>query len=291
MKIIIDDHSGCCNGVARAIKRAEEALAQNNTLNCLGPIVHNEAEIERLGKMGLRTVSIDDFPNLRGEKVLIRAHGEPPHTYHKAGIYSIELIDCTCPVVLALQKKIKSAYEQISVMGGKVVIFGKKGHAEVNGLVGQTHSNAVVVDSLARLKELMDNGTLTTEMPVELFSQTTKDPQEYEELGNYMTSIFPKGMVNIHNTICKQVTSRHHTLVDFAKKCDIIFFVCGKESSNGNVLYELCRSINPRSYRVEFARQIDRSLIKENDTVGICGAASTTRWQLESASEYILAEK
>ena len=285
MRVIIDGHSGCCSGVRRAISAAEDYLDGHGSLYSLGAIVHNDAEIRRLEHIGLKTVGYADFPSLRGSTVLIRAHGEPPSTYRLAEASGVSLIDCTCPVVLALQKKIAAKYLELSSAGGQVIIFGKRGHAEVNGLVGQTDGHAVVVESMADLEENLSAGVIEPSRPLALFSQTTKDPEEFAAVAARLRQA--ASGLEVFDTICRNVSSRHKALREFAVSCSVIIFVCGRESSNGKVLFDLCRSVNPRSYKVESAEEIPAGIFRPDDTVGICGATSTTRWQLEKAAESI----
>lgn len=302
MRILIDRGSGCCNGVGRAISTAENYLSEHGRLYSLGAIVHNDAEIQRLAGLGLQTVGYADLPSLKGSTVLIRAHGEPPSTYVQARQYGVSLIDCTCPVVLALQKKIAAEYAAMSASGGTVVIFGKRGHAEVNGLVGQTGDHAAVVENLADLDSKLASGEIDPSRPVALFSQTTKDPDEYASIASRLREVVQPAAADagetgdgsgrnsnlkVFNTICRHVSSRHKALRDFAASCSVIVFVCGRESSNGKVLFELCRSVNPRSYKVESAGELSADIFRPEDIVGICGATSTTRWQLEKVAEAI----
>ena len=281
LNIEIDEGSGFCYGVIRAVEKAEMQLKESGTLYSLGAIVHNNSELERLGKIGLEVIDNNRMQDLSDTTVLIRAHGEPPATYKLAEKNNISLIDCTCPVVLKLQDRIRETYSKV---GGQIVIFGKTGHAEVNGLVGQTNGNAIVVDSLESLK------AIDFTKPVQIFSQTTKDPKEYEEICNAIKRrIVAEGgsleNLTVHNTICRQVAQRHSNLVAFARKHSAIVFISGKESSNGKVLYELCRSVNPRSYHIQTVDQIDPAWFIENDSVGICGATSTPKWQLEGVAQ------
>ncbi len=271
----IDSSSGFCPGVVRAVREAEDYLAIHGTLHSLGPIVHNSLEIDRLRAKGLRIVDIDSMDSISGSVLLIRAHGEPPSTYKAASERGIELIDCTCPVVLRLQQEVRKAFLRMENVGGTVVIFGKHGHAEVNGLVGQTEGRAVVIGSTD------DIADVDFSRPIELFSQTTKDPVEYEAVVEIMRS---RGKdVKVHNTICAQVSSRHESLVNFARSHSMILFISGKESSNGKVLFNLCKSVNPRSWWIEEASQVDPAWIRDGDSIGICGATSTPAWQLEEA--------
>ena len=281
LNIEIDEGSGFCYGVIRAVEKAEMQLKESGTLYSLGAIVHNNSELERLGKIGLEVIDSTQMQNLSDTTVLIRAHGEPPTTYKLAEKNNISLIDCTCPVVLKLQDRIRDTYSKV---GGQIVIFGKIGHAEVNGLVGQTNGNAIVVDSLDSLK------AIDFTKPVQIFSQTTKDPKEYDEICNAIRErILASGSslenLTVHNTICRQVAQRHSNLVAFARKHSVIVFISGKESSNGKVLYELCKSVNPRSYHIQTVDQIDPAWFVEGDSIGICGATSTPKWQLDGVAK------
>jgi len=279
LTIEIDSKSGFCNGVVRAINHAETYLKESGKLYSLGAIVHNATELDRLHKEGLDILTRDQFNKLHDMTVLIRAHGEPPETYDVARRNQLKIIDCTCPVVLQLQKKVHDIYCSIKQSGGTVVIFGKKGHAEVNGLVGQTEGNAVVIDSVESASEL------DFTRPIALFSQTTKDPEEYFLVAQFIKS--HGANVQVFDTICKQVAQRHSYLKDFASNHSLVFFVSGRDSSNGKVLFDLCKTVNPRSYFLENSSQIDISLIKDGDTIGICGATSTPKWQLEEIFIYL----
>ena len=285
MRVLIDSASGCCNGVGRAISAAERYLQEHDTLYSLGAIVHNDAEIRRLAGLGLKTIGYQDLDSLKGSTVLIRAHGEPPSTYRLAEQSGVSLIDCTCPVVLALQRKIAAKYSELSVLGGQVIIFGKRGHAEVNGLVGQTDGQSVVVESIADLEDKLSSGVIDPSRPLALFSQTTKDPEEFAAVAARLRQA--ASGLEVFDTICRNVSSRHKALREFAASCSVIIFVCGRESSNGKVLFELCRSVNPRSYKVESAEEIPAGIFRPDDIVGICGATSTTRWQLEKAASLV----
>ena len=283
LTIEIDSESGFCYGVIRAVEKAESRLRESASLYSLGAIVHNNSELERLNKIGLEVIDTQKMKELSDTTVLIRAHGEPPATYRIAQENNIELIDCTCPVVLKLQDRIRDTYAKHN---GQIVIFGKIGHAEVNGLVGQTEGTAIVVDSVESL------GKIDYTQPIQIFSQTTKDPKEYEEVCSAIREKIKQTGGNlehftVHNTICKQVAQRHNNLAAFAAKHSVIVFVSGKESSNGKVLYELCKSVNPRSYNIQNTGQIDASWFQEGDSVGICGATSTPKWQLEGCAEAI----
>lgn len=252
LEVEIDKYSGFCGGVIRAISRAERFLAASpgRRLYSLGAIVHNEAELKRLGEKGLVTVTkegLRDMEDPRNETLLIRAHGEPPETYSYAESIGINLIDCTCPVVLKLQKSIREAWERLHPQGGQVIIFGKVGHAEVLGLLGQVGGDAVVVEDLGMLLEALQEGEIRTDAPLEIFSQTTKSPSEYSGICDELSRRAQAG-IKVHRTICSQVASRHEQLSEFAAAHDIIIFVSGVSSSNGKVLYDLCKSINPRTY-------------------------------------------
>lgn len=281
----IDPGSGFCGGVIRAISRAEEVLSGGEVLYSLGAIVHNEEELSRLQGKGLITVnSLSDVPS--GATVLIRAHGEPPSTYEEASARGISLIDCSCPVVLQLQRHIREAYTRLHQDGlnGTVVIFGRVGHAEVLGLLGQVDSDAVVVENEAMLMDAIGNGSLDLSQPVEIFSQTTKSPAEYKRICNILRE---KGAsVIVHDTICAQVAGRHRKLLEFARSHDVIIFVSGRSSSNGKVLSDLCRSVNPRTYVIGRLDEINPAWVGDQDRVGICGATSTPKWLLESVASY-----
>lgn len=280
----IDSDSGFCAGVIKAIGAAEHFLAEHNSrpLYSLGAIVHNEQELARLQSGGLVTVK-DPSEVPAGSVTLIRAHGEPPKTYATAAQRGLNVIDCTCPVVLNLQKAIKNSYLRVKEHGGTVVIFGKIGHAEVLGLVGQTDGNAVVVQSGEMLAEAIGQGRINS--PVEIFSQTTMSPDVYKEICSVLQSRFPE--VRVHNSICAQVERRHSRLAEFARKHDVVIFVAGHDSSNGKVLYELCRSVNPRSYKIASAEELDVKWFAAQDLVGVCGATSTPQWLLRKVAESI----
>ena len=288
LKVEIDPGSGFCGGVIRAITRAESYLAGEDRLYSLGAIVHNEAELSRLKQKGLVTAaSLEEVP--RGGTVLIRAHGEPPATYKEASLRQLKLIDCSCPVVLQLQKSIREAYARLHSEGrhGQVIIFGRVGHAEVLGLVGQVDGDAVVVENARMLEEVM--ASLDFSQPMEIFSQTTKSPTEYEEICSLLRSNGAR--LTVHNTICAQVASRHEKLSAFAAAHDVILFVSGKSSSNGKVLSDLCRGANPRTYLVGSAAELDPSWFREGESVGVCGATSTPKWLLEQVAEAVSALK
>ncbi len=281
MTVEIDRNAGFCKGVIRAIDGAERLLAEGGVLYSLGAIVHNEAELARLRKKGLITVeSLDVAP----ASLLIRAHGEPPETYRLAREKGFEVVDFTCPVVLNIQKSIREAWQQ-GRPDGQIVIFGKIGHAEVLGLGGQVDGKATVVENLQQLQDAIASGAIDLARRVDIFSQTTKSPVEYEELCAYLSGrMASDGLLTIHNTICRQVASRHRELSDFARRHDVIVFVAGRESSNGKVLSELCKSENPRTYNIGSASDLDPSWFRAEDSVGVCGATSTPKWLLEEVA-------
>lgn len=283
-----DSCSGFCGGVIRAISKAEDFLNGNGgTLYCLGSIVHNEAELERLGRKGLVSIGREQFAELKGADVIIRAHGEPPMTYTSAAENKINLIDCTCPVVLKLQRRIREAYSRMSLSGGQILIFGKVGHAEVLGLVGQVNGDAIVVENTDMLLSALESGEIRTDAPLEVFSQTTKSPTGYEALCEVLKQRMTAEL-SIHDTICSQVASRHNQLSDFAAGHDVIVFVSGRESSNGKVLFDLCKAVNQNSHQIVSEDEIDASWFSDGDKVGVCGATSTPKWLLEVVAKKIL---
>ena len=283
MIIDIDDNSGFCPGVVSAIKKAEDELLQNNSLYCLGDIVHNSREVERLTEQGLETIGIDELQKLKDTRVLLRAHGEPPSTYDLAKKNNISIIDATCPVVLALQRKIKTAYEKHDKKNTQIVIYGKVGHAEVNGLVGQTNGTAIVVENLNDIDKIDFSKDIC------LFSQTTKSIEGFNEI---IAEIQKKKKDCIKfeyfDTICRQVANRIPKIISFVSKYELIYFVCGKKSSNGKVLYEQCKKTNPTTLLISGVEDIDLSDIKGKEKIGICGATSTPKWQMEAVRDYIL---
>ena len=280
IQIEIDEGSGFCFGVTTAIKKAEEELGTSDkTLYCLGDIVHNGMECERLKDLGLITINHDDLRELHDVKVLLRAHGEPPETYELARRNNIEIIDATCPVVLQLQERIKKQYE---TGGGQIVIFGKKGHAEVLGLVGQTQSNAIVIESFDEVKRL------DFSRDIYLYSQTTKSLDEYHRIIEYIQQhIAPGATFRSFDTICRSVANRMPNISQFAARHDLILFVCGRKSSNGKVLYNECLRVNPNTHLVEDAQEIDPAWLDGIQSVGICGATSTPRWLMEQCRDAI----
>lgn len=291
IQVEIEKHSGFCGGVIRAIGRAEKFLEESpgRTLYSLGDIVHNEAELRRLGEKGLITVDKDglmNIPDPSSETLLIRAHGEPPQTYSLAQKLGLTVIDCTCPVVLKLQKSIREAYERVKPAGGQIVIFGKIGHAEVLGLLGQVSGDAVVIENMPMLLSALEDGSIRIDKPLEIFSQTTKSPVEYSEICKVLESC-PGAGLQVHNTICSQVASRHEELADFALRHDVIVFVSGVSSSNGKVLFDLCKSRNQRTYHISDPSELEPEWFSDGDKVGVCGATSTPGWLLEQVAERI----
>lgn len=281
VQIEIDDGSGFCFGVTTAIRKAEEELAAGKTLYCLGDIVHNGMECERLRSMGLITINHDELKALHDVKVLLRAHGEPPETYEIARRNNIEIIDATCPVVLQLQRRIKREYD--SNPDAQIVIFGKPGHAEVLGLVGQTNSKAIVIAGIDDAK------ALDFSRDIYLYSQTTKSLDEFHRIIDYIQEhISPEATFRSFDTICRQVANRMPNISSFAKRHDLILFVCGRKSSNGKVLFNECRSVNPNSHLIEGPDEIKREWIEGIDTIGICGATSTPKWLMERCRDRII---
>ena len=281
IQIEIDSGSGFCFGVTTAIKKAEEELARGKTLYCLGDIVHNSMEVNRLHENGLITINHDQLKQLHDVKVLLRAHGEPPETYEIARQNNIEIIDATCTVVLALQKRIKQMFD--SDPDGQLVIFGKNGHAEVLGLVGQTNSKAIVVENLEDVKQLDFNHNIY------LYSQTTKSLDEFHHIIDYIQShISEKATFRSFDTICRQVANRMPHIAEFASKHYLILFVSGRKSSNGKVLFKECLRVNPNSYQIESAEEINFDWLRGARTIGICGATSTPKWLMEECRDFIL---
>ena len=276
IKVEIDEGSGFCFGVVTAIHKAEEELAKGVTLYCLGDIVHNSREVERLKTMGLITINHEEFKQLHNAKVLLRAHGEPPETYTIARENNIEIIDATCPVVLRLQKRIKQEYQEKDAEEKQIVIYGQNGHAEVLGLVGQTTGKAIVIEKLEEAKELDFSKS------IRLYSQTTKSLDEFWEIVDYIKDhISPSATFEYYDTICRQVSNRMPNLRTFAASHDLIFFVSGKKSSNGKMLFSECLKVNPNSHLIDNAEEIDDSLFHGISSIGVCGATSTPKWLME----------
>lgn len=281
LKIEIDEGSGFCFGVTTAIKKAEEELANGSNLYCLGDIVHNGMECERLKRMGLTTINHDEMKQLHNAKVLLRAHGEPPTTYALAIRNEIEIIDATCPVVLQLQRRICRQYE--CCPDAQIVIFGKPGHAEVLGLVGQTQNHAIVIAHFEDVKKL----DFTHD--IYLYSQTTKSLDEFHRIIDYIqTHISPTATFRSFDTICRQVANRMPNVSNFARRHDLVLFVCGRKSSNGRVLFNECRRVNPNSQLIEGPEEIKKEWLKDVTTIGICGATSTPKWLMQQCREAII---
>lgn len=282
MKVTIDDKSGFCFGVVQAIERAEESIKGGRRVYSLGDIVHNRVEVQRLGELGLATVSQAEFAELRGQRVLIRAHGEPPATYETARRNDIEIIDATCPVVARLQQRVKEAYAQMQSLGGRVVILGKRGHAEVVGLIGQIDGDATVVEGLD------DLGTIDYSRPVYLLSQTTQSLSLFDRVAEEIRRrASDAAQVVVKDTICRQVANREPHLREFARGFDVVVFVSGRKSSNGKVLFEVCLGENPRTHLVEDASELSSGWFEGAVSVGVCGATSTPKWLMTQVAEAI----
>ena len=287
IKITVDPKSGFCFGVVYAIEMAESILKKEDSLFCLGDIVHNNKEVDRLNKLGLEIIDHDRLKTLSDCKVLIRAHGEPPSTYEIALKNNIELLDASCPVVLKLQHQIKEGYETIRSINGQVIIFGKEGHAEVTGLVGQTNGEAIIVTTKDDLTKINFN------KPIYIYSQTTKSPKAFQEIVNEIKKELNKlGKSSdlkfvVHDTLCRQVSGREPQLKMFASENDVIIFVSGTKSSNGKMLFLSCKEQNKNSYFISYTSEIDPNWFKNISSVGICGATSTPRWLMDEVSTYI----
>jgi len=284
MEIHIDKNSGFCFGVVYAIAMAEDELDANNQLYCLGDIVHNDMEVQRLEEKGLQIVDHDQYKNLTDCKVLIRAHGEPPETYEIAMKNNIELIDASCPVVLKLQNRVKLSFDKAEDKNGQIVIFGKPGHAEVKGLLGQTDGKAVVIYGEDDLDKIDYN------RPIHFYSQTTKSTAAFYHLKQMIidrAEAESNEDVVANDTICRQVSNRDPQLRHFAKEHDVIVFVAGKKSSNGKVLYGVCKEENQRSHFVSTVDELDPTWFQDAGTVGICGATSTPMWLMEAVKKAI----
>ena len=281
VNIEIDNGSGFCFGVTTAIQKAEEELAKGNTLYCLGDIVHNGQECERLKKLGLITINHEEFAQLHDVKVLLRAHGEPPATYELAQKNHIEIIDATCPVVLRLQKRIKQEYDKSS--DAQIVIYGKNGHAEVLGLVGQTNGQAIVIEGMKEIDRL------DFSKDIRLYSQTTKSLDEFRQIVEYIQEhISPDATFEYHDTIFRQVANRMPNIRKFAASHDLVFFVCGRKSSNGKILYHECKKVNENTHLIDQPEEIDQNLLEGVKSIGICGATSTPKWLMEECKNKIL---
>ena len=283
MYVEIDQNSGFCFGVVRAISRAESALeALGGEVYSLGDIVHNRMEVQRLESLGLRTVTHEDMESLSGRDLFVRAHGEPPTTFRRAEELGIRVIDATCPVVAQLQRKVVAAYEKMRGVGGQVVILGKRGHAEVVGLTGQVNDQVIVIESEEDLK-LIDFSS-----PVFFLSQTTQSIGLFWHLAERMKQLIKQeSMLTVDDTICRRVSNREKGLREFAERFDVVIFVCGKKSSNGKVLFDVCRGANPRSYNIEEEDELQSQWFEECRSVGICGATSTPAWLMNRVADAI----
>jgi 4-hydroxy-3-methylbut-2-enyl diphosphate reductase len=282
MRVEIDKNSGFCFGVIKTIKSAENELKTSDKLYCLGDIVHNGMEVERLEKMGLHSVTREEYMQLKDCKVLIRAHGEPPETYEYAKKNNIELIDATCPVVLTLQEKVKGSYEKTKNQDGQIVIYGKKGHAEIIGLDGQVDKKAVILESID------DLNLIDFSRPVSLYSQTTKRVEDFYAIADKVKSNMKPGVpLEIKDSICRQVSNRVPSLKQFAKKFDVILFVAGHKSSNGRYLFTVCKEENPRTHHISRTSEIDQTWFEGAKSVGICGATSTPNWLMEDVAKWV----
>ena len=283
LNIEIDEHSGFCFGVTTAIRKAEEELQKGERLYCLGDIVHNRIECDRLEKMGLITINHEEFSKLHNAKVLLRAHGEPPATYETARNNNLEIIDATCPVVLKLQQRIKKKWQEANTADSQIIIYGQAGHAEVLGLVGQTHGTATVIEKDSQIDSIArDKNTY-------IYSQTTKSLEGYKKIVREIKEHVDKDKeCESFNTVCGQVANRLDGIGRFAESHELIFFVCGKKSSNGRILFDECRKRNPNSYQIEGPEDLDLSLTKGVHSIGICGATSTPKWLMENCKQAII---
>ena len=282
MRVVIDDNSGFCFGVVRAIGEAESALHSRGEVYCLGDIVHNRVEVQRLQKLGLHTISHEDISSLQGRTMLIRAHGEPPTTYRLAEECGVEIIDATCPVVARLQRRVREAYVKMQGVGGRVVLLGKRGHAEVVGLIGQVADDVVVVESESELEGL------DYSHPIYFLSQTTQSIELFNRMAERIGQSMAEGVEFIvDDTICRRVAGREANLAEFSSSVDVVLFVCGRKSSNGRVLSEVCRKANARCYNIEEASEIETHWFEGAQSVGICGATSTPRWLMEEVAAHV----
>lgn len=281
IQVEIDSASGFCHGVVTAIQKAEEELRQGGTLYCLGDIVHNNREVERLTELGLITIDHEQLSQLHDAKVLLRAHGEPPQTYEIAAQNHIQIIDATCPVVLSIQRRIKKEYDK-QEPDTQIVIYGKNGHAEVLGLVGQTQGQAIVIEHMEEAKQLDFSKS------IRLYSQTTKSLDEFRKIVDYIQQhISPDATFEYYDTICRQVANRIPNIRRFAASHELVFFVSGKKSSNGKVLFGECLQVNPNSHFIDRPEAIEDRLLEGVSSIGICGATSTPKWLMEEVSEAI----
>jgi 4-hydroxy-3-methylbut-2-enyl diphosphate reductase len=291
MEVVIDQNSGYCFGVEYAIQMAEDELMHTDLLYCLGDIVHNRMEVARLNEKGLVVIDREDLKSIKNSKVLIRAHGEPPETYQIAMQNNLELIDASCPVVLKLQNRVKAEFDTVDKQNGSLLIYGQKGHAEVEGLVGQTYKNAIVISKT----EELDSIDFTK--PISLFSQTTKSTDGYYKIKSIIENkIRQEGeellaKFDFNDSICRQVSNREPQMKEFSSKHDVVIFVSGKKSSNGKALYNVCKEVNTRSYFIESDSELQKEWFDQIESVGICGATSTPMWLMEQVAASINAFK
>ena len=282
MRVTIDDNSGFCFGVVRAIDVAEESLRRVGDVYSLGDIVHNRIEVQRLEELGLHTVTAEDMEQLGGKTLLIRAHGEPPRTYARAEALGIDVVDATCPVVARLQRLVREAYAMMTEVGGSVVLLGKRGHAEVIGLTGQVDDDVRVVEREEDLEGL------DYSRPIYFLSQTTQSIDLFNHLAEVIRGRMAEGVtLTVNDTICRRVAGREALLAEFSKSVDVVLFVCGRKSSNGKVLSDVCRAANPRCYNIEEASDVDMAWFEGAESVGICGATSTPRWLMENVASAV----
>jgi 4-hydroxy-3-methylbut-2-en-1-yl diphosphate reductase len=280
MIIEVDNHSGFCFGVKKAVEKAEQLLSTENSLFCLGEIVHNHEEVDRLSGLGMQTIGHDNSSQLKDQKILLRTHGEPPSTYQKLKENNNTIIDATCPVVLKLQERVRKSFEKLSEEDGQLVIFGKKGHPEVIGLLGQTENRAILIHSVDELEKI------DFSRPIEVYSQTTMPADAFQNISDVLRNR-AKSTIEIHNTICRQVSNRVPLMKDFSSKYDVILFVSGKNSSNGKALFEICRKVNPASYFIETPADVQKKWFENAESIGICGATSTPDWLMEKVKSYV----
>jgi len=280
MKVVIDNKSGFCFGVVNAIQKAEQLLRNGEKIYCLGDIVHNQLEVERLEKMGMQTINQEQFLKLSNCKVLLRAHGEPPATYEYARQNNIELIDGTCPVVLKLQQRVLTGFNSISAQNGQLVLLGKKGHAEINGLSGQTGNRAIIIENNEDVDQLDPN------KPTIVFSQTTKSLDDFQRLSEKLKEKV-NADIEIKDTICRQVANRVPRMKEFAAEHDAIVFVGGQKSSNAKALFQVCQAVNPQSYFISDKSELNTSCFTKYHSVGITGATSTPQWQIEEIADIL----
>ena len=282
MRVTIDDNSGFCFGVVRAIDVAEESLRRVGDVYSLGDIVHNRIEVQRLEELGLHTVTAEDMEQLGGKTLLIRAHGEPPRTYARAEALGIDIVDATCPVVARLQRLVREAYAMMAEVGGSVVLLGKRGHDEVIGLTGQVDDDVTVVEREEDLEGL------DYSRPIYILSQTTQSIDLFNHLAEVIRGRMAEGVtLTVNDTICRRVAGREALLAEFSKSVDVVLFVCGRKSSNGKVLSDVCRAANPRCYNIEEASDVDMAWFEGAESVGICGATSTPRWLMENVASAV----